>query len=62
MDARDTFASVRPACRADERELRLSARAYHRGLKIARTVAALVGAANIEAAHVSEGPMARSVT
>lgn len=34
--------------------LRLSARAYHRVLKIARTIADLAGAAEIEPAHVSE--------
>ena len=34
--------------------LRLSARAYHRVLKIARTIADLAGSAAIEPAHVSE--------
>jgi magnesium chelatase family protein len=34
--------------------LQLSARAYHRVLKLARTIADLAGAASISAAHVAE--------
>jgi magnesium chelatase family protein len=34
--------------------LNLSARAYHRVLKVARTVADLAGSATIEAQHVAE--------
>ena len=41
--------------------LGLSARAYHRVLKIARTVADLAGAAQIEPAHVSEAIQYRSL-
>jgi magnesium chelatase family protein len=41
--------------------LKLSARAYHRVLKIARTVADLAGSAAIEPAHVSEAVQYRSL-
>ena len=41
--------------------LGLSARAYHRVLKLARTVADLAGAARIEPAHVSEAIQYRSL-
>jgi len=41
--------------------LKLSARAYHRILKIARTIADLAGAARIEQAHVSEAVQYRSL-
>ena len=41
--------------------LRLSARAYHRVLKIARTIADLAGSAAIEPAHVSEAVQYRSL-
>lgn len=41
--------------------LKLSARAYHRVLKIARTIADLAGAAAIEPAHVSEAVQYRSL-
>jgi magnesium chelatase family protein len=41
--------------------LRLSARAYHRILKIARTIADLAGCAHIEPAHVSEAVQYRSL-
>jgi magnesium chelatase family protein len=36
------------------RRLRLSARAYHRVLRVARTIADLEGAAAIESAHLHE--------
>jgi magnesium chelatase family protein len=41
--------------------LRLSARAYHRILKIARTIADLAGVAEIGAAQVSEAVQYRSL-
>jgi magnesium chelatase family protein len=41
--------------------LSLSARAYHRVLKIARTIADLAGAADITTAHVSEAIQYRSL-
>ena len=41
--------------------LSLSARAYHRVLKLARTIADLAGAAQIEPAHVSEAIQYRSL-
>ncbi len=41
--------------------LSLSARAYHRVLKLARTIADLAGAAAIEPAHVSEAIQYRSL-
>jgi magnesium chelatase family protein len=41
--------------------LSLSARAYHRVLKLARTIADLAGAARIEPAHVSEAIQYRSL-
>ena len=36
------------------RQLQLSARAYHRVLKLARTVADLAGSENISPAHLAE--------
>ncbi len=41
--------------------LKLSARAYHRVLKIARTIADLAGSAAIEPVHVSEAVQYRSL-
>ncbi len=40
--------------RAAMRQLQLSARAYHRVLKLARTIADLAGAERIGAAHLAE--------
>lgn len=40
--------------KAAMRQLSLSARAYHRTLKLARTIADLAGSAGIEAAHLAE--------
>lgn len=37
------------------RQMQLSARAYHRIIKIARTIADLAGSAEIEASHIAEG-------
>lgn len=55
---------VREHCRLDNagqalmatamKQLHLSARAYHRVLKLARTIADLAGSENIEAAHLAE--------
>jgi magnesium chelatase family protein len=36
------------------RQLHMSARAYHRTLKLARTIADLIGAERIETAHLAE--------
>jgi magnesium chelatase family protein len=57
-------AEVREFCRLDEadqrlmqaamRQLHLSARAYHRVLKLARTIADLAGAEDIGPAHLAE--------
>jgi magnesium chelatase family protein len=41
--------------------LKLSARAYHRVLRIARTIADLEGSADIAPAHVSEAVQYRSL-
>ncbi len=41
--------------------LKLSARAYHRVLKIARTIADLAGSPAIEPAHVSEAVQYRTL-
>ncbi|KPK64946.1 MAG: hypothetical protein AMS21_06020, partial [Gemmatimonas sp. SG8_38_2] len=41
--------------------LHLSARAYHRVLKIARTIADLAGSSGLESAHVSEAVQYRSL-
>lgn len=57
-------AEIRQFCQLDEtgtnliktamRQLHLSARAYHRILKLARTIADLAGESNIQTAHVAE--------
>ena len=57
-------AEVREVCRLDEagqrlmqaamRQLHLSARAYHRVLKLARTIADLAGTPDIGPAHLAE--------
>ena len=61
---------LEPACRVTDSadallktaigRLNLSARAYHRVLKIARTIADLAGASKIEAPHVSEAVQYRA--
>jgi len=57
-------AEVRQFCRVDEtgqrllktamQQLQLSARAYHRILKLARTIADLAGSPEIQTAHIAE--------
>jgi len=57
-------AEVRKFCKLDEtsralmrsamNQLQLSARAYHRILKLARTIADLAGSENIQPAHLAE--------
>lgn len=57
-------AEVRQFCKLDEAgeslirsamaRLNLSARGYHRVLKLARTIADLAGSGNIQAAHLAE--------
>ena len=46
--------AVQAVMRAAMQQLSLSARAYHRVLKLARTIADLAGAETIGAAHVAE--------
>ena len=41
--------------KAAMRQMHLSARAYHRILKLARTIADLAGEANIQTPHIAEG-------
>ncbi len=48
-----TLADVKESSKATQ-QLRLSARAYHRVLKLARTIADLAGSDAIGAAHVAE--------
>jgi magnesium chelatase family protein len=57
-------AEVREQCRIDDagksllkaamRQLQMSARAYHRILKLARTIADLAGSSSIETVHLAE--------
>jgi magnesium chelatase family protein len=47
-------ADAQPLLAAATERLGLSARAFHRVLKVARTVADLAGSDRIEAAHVAE--------
>jgi magnesium chelatase family protein len=67
MTPRDLRRCCRVSAQADAllkaaiAKLCLSARAYHRILKIARTIADLAGAADIEAVHVSEAVQYRSL-
>lgn len=46
--------SVKPIVRLAHEKYRLSARAYHRVLKLSRTIADLAGSADIEAPHILE--------
>jgi magnesium chelatase family protein len=46
--------------KAAMRQLHLSARAYHRILKLARTIADLAGSASIEVAHIAESVQYRA--
>jgi magnesium chelatase family protein len=58
------LAEIRKFCKLDEtgenliraamRQLNLSARAYHRVLKLARTIADLAGSEAIETGHLAE--------
>jgi len=45
--------------RAAITQLNLSARAYHRILKLARTIADLAGSKEIQSAHLAEAPQYR---
>ena len=57
-------AEIRQFCRVDEegrnlikaamQQLHLSARVYHRVLKLARTIADLAGSEQIQTAHIAE--------
>ncbi len=57
-------AEIRQFCQVDEggrnlikaamQQLHLSARAYHRVLKLARTIADLAGSEQIQTAHIAE--------
>ena len=47
-------AAAQPLLKAATQRLRLSARAFHRVLKLARTIADLAGEETIAAAHVAE--------
>src|SRR5207248_7098730 len=70
-NARMTHAQIRRHCAVDSslgdllqqamEQLSLSARAYDRILKVARTVADLVGAVRIESAHLLEAIQYRSL-
>lgn len=70
-NARMSHAMIRRHCAIDANlgdllqrameELRLSARAYDRILKVARTIADLAGSARIEAAHLMEAIQYRSL-
>lgn len=50
----DLEASAQPLMRAAAQRLQLSARAFHRVLKVARTIADLAGAETIGAPHLAE--------
>jgi magnesium chelatase family protein len=67
MSARDlrsfcrTSDPVEQLLRTAIHRLRLSARAYHRVLRIARTIADLAGSPELECAHVSEAVQYRTL-
>jgi magnesium chelatase family protein len=50
----DLDAAGQSLIKAAMRQLNLSARAYHRILKLSRTIAGLAGSERIEAAHLAE--------
>ncbi len=58
------FCKLSPEClnllRAAVNRRHLSARAYHRILKVARTIADLAGSADIDTTHIAEGLQYRS--
>lgn len=58
------FCMLSPEClnllRAAVNRMHLSARAYHRILKVARTIADLAGSADIDTTHIAEGLQYRS--
>jgi magnesium chelatase family protein len=58
----DLDAAGQSLIKAAMRQLNLSARAYHRILKLSRTIADLAGSERIEAAHLAEAVQYRPRT